>query len=254
MAQKPTRIDDVKRPEKVTPAPTSRPILVANRSVLSNDPMVVPEAAVSQSDIKPTAPVVHMSKVIKPLDSALASIEQAPPSTDAEPKAEATGTSASDTSVEAVIGDSPPRVDDQDQANAEPKTEALAENPDKASAGAESETEAAVSSPGATEPAAKTTAQPVRDPEAELSAEEIAAAEAQAARELELEQLVASGKYRVPINAVQRRRSHAHVLLLSTVAVLLMVVLADVAVDMGMVQAPKAIPHTHFFSTTPSSR
>jgi hypothetical protein len=83
---------------------------------------------------------------------------------------------------------------------------------------------------------------------------EDASAEAKEARELaaeearkhELEQLIATGKYAVPINAVQRKRSHIFVAGMCLLAVALAVVLVDVVLDVGLVKA-SFIPHTSFF-------
>jgi hypothetical protein len=85
-----------------------------------------------------------------------------------------------------------------------------------------------------------------RDPQAEATAEEAAALETKAARDQELEQLVASGKYFVPINAVQRKRSRLYAMLFFLLALVLAAALLDVVLDMGLVQL--AVPHTHFFS------
>jgi len=86
------------------------------------------------------------------------------------------------------------------------------------------------------------------DPEATATAEEAAAVEAKLKRETELESIIESGKYAVPINAVQRKRSHVATLLLCVLAIVLLVALLDVAADVGIVKLPSSVPHTHFFS------
>jgi hypothetical protein len=92
--------------------------------------------------------------------------------------------------------------------------------------------------------------EPKRDSEAEISAAETAALEAKVAREQELEQLIASGKYNVPINAVRRKRSRAYVLVLCLLALVLAAALVDIALDTGILSLDVNIPHTDFFSTT----
>lgn len=86
-----------------------------------------------------------------------------------------------------------------------------------------------------------------RDPDAATAAADVAAEEAKAAREQELEGIIASGKYVVPVNALQRRRSHMHVVLLSLLAVVLLAALADLVFDIGLLKAPSGLPHTHLF-------
>jgi len=86
-----------------------------------------------------------------------------------------------------------------------------------------------------------------RDPEAALSSEEAAVLEAQNVREYELEQLAASGKFYVPINAVQRHRSRMFILALCCLALLLGLLLLDAALDAGLVTLPVDVPHTHLF-------
>jgi len=86
----------------------------------------------------------------------------------------------------------------------------------------------------------------------EDNGEETAAAEAKAKRETELEEVIESGKYAVPINAVQRKRSRVATLLLCMLAVVLLVVLLDVVADVGIIKLPSSVPHTHFFSKNTS--
>ncbi len=114
------------------------------------------------------------------------------------------------------------------EADGEADTPADAE-PD---AGAASE-----SAPEAAEDGTKTeTEQADADAEAEA---------AKAAREAELEKLIESGKYAVPINAVQRKRSRMYVTLLC----LLALVLAAVLLDAGVLKIHGIKPLTHFFGS-----
>jgi hypothetical protein len=66
MALKTTKINDVTNPGESAPAPSSRPILVTNRPVLTNDPMMV---GTQTSDGKPpeAQPMVRTGKTISPL-------------------------------------------------------------------------------------------------------------------------------------------------------------------------------------------
>lgn len=245
MSQKSTKIDDVKRPGKEVPQPTSRPILVTNRPMIANDPMMVP-AAQEADDAKPVTATVRTGKVIKPLDSTLTT--SAPVSKEHEAPEEEMKSEAASTTVPGLAVD----IDALHQADV-PQAEPMPSTETKTSEAAEtSKPKVAVPASVPEKASGETKPGLVRDPEAELSAEEIAAAEAQTKRDLELEQVVASGKYHVPINAVQRRRSRMHVVLLCIVGLLLALLLADVVIDAGFVKPPVKLPHTHFFSTTAS--
>jgi len=247
MAQKPTKIDDVKRPGKAAPLPTSRPIVVTNRPMLASDPMVVVPTAQETDESKPMTASLRTAKPIKPLDSTLMTpepdAEAVPDSPEPEPS------KASDNTTPELAVD----IDALHEAKS-PETESamptLAADSEAKNSGETVKPEVPIPAVTAEKPDIQPKLE--RDPEAELSAEEIAAAETKAKRDLELEQVIVSGKYHVPINAVQRRRSRVHVLLLCAVGLLLAVALADVVIDAGFVKLPFNIPHTHFFSTTAS--
>ncbi len=369
MAAKPNKIDDVKPPEKVKAAPTSRPILVTNRPILPNDPMMVP--ADDGADKPEVVPITRTAKTIKPIDNKLTTTAETEDSTKAsaakaepepaepvfpaaqapdtktaevvptsllpplEPSTkteapiteskEALGTAASseppstpeltleadDDDQQAVASEEPdkqtdpeattiepqfetkesekPAATDEVEASDQPVTDASAvvnepetsddttAKPGTASAPqlpSVSGSSVADSKPGNLVPAApsetrqtaatdikaetKSTAdtpapgmasdEPKRDAEAEISADEAAAMAARAAREAELEQLVASGKYYVPINAVQRKRSRMYTILLFLLAVALAALLFDAVLDADLVHVSVNVPHTHFFS------
>jgi len=86
------------------------------------------------------------------------------------------------------------------------------------------------------------------DPEAAQTAAEAAVVEAKAKRDAELEAIIESGKYAVPIDAVQRKRSRITTILLCMLTIVLLVALLDVVADVGLVKLPSSVPHTHFFS------
>ncbi len=274
-------IDDIKRPGKAVPSATSRPIVAKNHSMMVNDPMVVPNTTNDAStQDKPTAPVLHTAKVIKPLDTTLKvpAADDAKETSDVEQPVAATGGPNAETETEpkeskpfeitppsSVVKAQP--AETPESANTEvSEVEAVPSVPEEqpvSEPAAASVTTSSIPDPE-TEPAksavapetdapakSETTDKEVqRDQDAAATAEEIAAAESQAVREHELEALVASGKYRLPINAVQRKRSHVHVLVLSILALVLAVALVDVTADAGLVPVPAYVPHTHFFSST----
>lgn len=198
MAPKAVKITDIKGPDKVAPATTSRPLLVTNRPVIT-DPMMVKTS--EPADVSVSAETVNRTiKVIKPM--ALQGSEDASSS---EP-IEALPPSSSD-----QVADSKPPSLDQEPAGVN--------EPDQ------------------------------RDTEAEAERTKTALAEAEASRQEELDALIASGKYVVPVGAVQRRRSRVYVTVLCLVGVLLAALLFDVLLDAGIIKLSWSIPHTHFFTT-----
>jgi len=233
------KIDDVKRPDKVAPSSTSRPVIVTNRPTMKNDPMVTG----SGDEAKPeeaaeTLPMTHGPKIIAPVSPDLLA---GPDESEEEPKdtgkkaGEEKGEDEERPQVSASVDDQPEPKEELSE-RPEDKVEPASPSPEHE----EKETEPAVSE-------IKLTGIE-RDPEAAVTAEEAAEAEAKAQREQEIESIIASGKYAVPINAVQRRRSRTATTLLFILAIVLAVVLADVVADVGLVHVPSSVPHTHFFS------
>lgn len=218
MAQKASKIEDVKRSDKVTPSATSRPLIVSNGPTMSNDPMMAPSGEVKNGEAVNTAVLGHAEKVIKPIDG---SLNETGEETTKEPDTtNATATPAKE-NTEQKLGETEKKTDDKPAAT-EVATEA--------------------------DTSAKSDAEAGNDTEAVVTAEEAAAAEARARREQELEALIVSEKYAVPIDAVQRKRSRIAVICLCILAILLALALLDVVADVGIVKVPASVPHTHLFS------
>lgn len=229
MAQKNAKIDDVKRPEKVAPSATSRPILVSGQASAPADPMMVQEGG-EKSEGEPV-PMTHTAKTITPPSDLTA---------DSEPEKE-------DTPEPEPVSEKPATESDTDATDAKP--DAAKAPAEMASEEKEEESKQSTSTPSERADKAKAAQEGTdRDPDAAMSAEEAAAVEAKAKREEELEALIASEKYAVPINAVQRRRSRMHSLALGLLAALLLVALVDLVADVGIISLPSSIPHTQFFS------
>lgn len=83
-----------------------------------------------------------------------------------------------------------------------------------------------------------------QDPEAAAQAAEIAKAEADVARQQEVERLIAEGTYAVRIDSGQRSRMRA--LLLVLFLVVLAVAVTDVLADADVISLPSSVPHTNF--------
>jgi hypothetical protein len=219
MPQKNSKIDDVKRPDKVTPSSTARPILVSNRPTMATDPMMAPPSQFADGN-NSDGVLSHSAKSIDPLT----------------PKDDDVESSAETESDERTV----------DSGSVQLGSEQAPETP----------TSSAQITPDVPAPTSSVRSNVEEKPamatdhvsEAGLNAENDAEAEAALKREQELTSLIESGKYAVPINAVQRKRSQTATIGLFLMAIVLFIVLLDAVADVGIVKVPASIPHTHFFS------
>ena len=234
---KATKIDDIKRPDKVTPNPTSRPVIVTNRPTLKNDPMMASDDTKSEEGSE-AIPMTHSAKTIIPINPNV-SPDPDPAEPDSPPK-----------DVESMAGEDKEEnsqsPEDTDTAQSETEGDSRSEPVEEVvpTASVEQDTKVSEHSVGEGKP----TSGAERDPEAAVTAEEAALAEEKARRDQEVEDIIASGKYVVPIDAVQRRRSHIATVSLFILALVLALILVDAILDVGIVHVPSSIPHTHFFS------
>jgi len=237
------KINDVKQPGKALPSATSRPILVSDHTdAPATDPMLASPGSGSDGKDETPAPLTHTARTIEPLTAPIvtpAAHDGLPPKAPAD-MPETKPSADTDQPGHAVSEIEP-------ASEPEPAAEtsvATITPPTSTSTAADDSTQ--TGSDNYTADTDKTTA--ARDPDAAISAEEAAAAEAKVKRQQEVEDIIASGKYTVPVDAVQRKRSRTHIILLCILAVLLLLALLDVVFDMGLVNAPRGVPHTHFFS------
>ncbi|HEY4160573.1 MAG TPA: hypothetical protein VGM08_00770 [Candidatus Saccharimonadales bacterium] len=238
------KIDDVKQPGKALPSATSRPILVSDHTdIPPTDPMLAsPDSSSGGKDDTPAEPAAlsHTARTIEPLTApTVTSVAhdapaQKPPADTTETKPPADAEPSEPPTPEAEPASDP--AAENTAATITPPTSISGAANDPARTGSDG-------SAADTDEVAK-----IRDPDAAISAEEAAAAEAKVKREQELEDVIGSGKYTVPVNALQRKRSRTHTILLCILAVVLLLALLDVVFDMGLVNAPHGVPHTHFFS------
>jgi len=209
MAEK--KIIDVTSADKVAPSSSGRPIIVTNRPVLSGDPMVVSTASADKPAA--TEPVARTAKTIKPV------------SKDMKPAAEEKVDNPEAT---------PPVETPEKAPETEPKSEPETETPEPTSE--ESAQDAPADPPSQ------------RDNEAAATAAEAAEAAARQAREAELEQLISSGKYAVPVNSADRKRTEHTSIALTIFVVLLALLLVDLMLDANIIELIQKLPHTHFFT------
>ena len=85
------------------------------------------------------------------------------------------------------------------------------------------------------------------DADAELQKQELAAQEAKAVHDAQIDQMVDEEKYFLPVNRMEQRRQH-FVIIGAIIAILLAVAWLDIALDAGLLHNNYNLPHTHFFS------
>ncbi len=212
----PKRIMDISHPDEVQAETSSRPVIITNRPLITQDPMMstaeanVPEltkeaSAGTTGEEPTTAP--RLSRNIQPLED--------------------TGTAQA---AEAVAVDTIPAAETAIPHQVAP-------------AAVESETPADATAKTTVE----TTDSAKPSDDKQVNPEAVKFSETDAKRSAELEEIIASGKYVVPINATQRKRTKMITIELAILSLILALVLIDALLDVGMLSL-SGIPHTHFFS------
>lgn len=275
---KAAKIEDVKRPPKLAP-PSSRPIIVSDHSGPAVDPMITSGDGAEKKESTPPPTLSHTAKTITPLSAPSGetpSGDKPVPDTPKPPQPEVDGKPAAGSPAavitpvavlkkEAATGTAPVIKTgddtDADKEAAEPASAALpqpekagplAASPEPAQPEQPADKASALAATSAEQEPADKPANAIdelaRDPEAATKAQDNAAEEAEAKRAAELEQIIVSRKYEVPVNVRAKKRSRLHALLFSLLALLLTIALVDAVLDEGLVRPPAGVPHTHFFS------
>ncbi len=239
-----SKVMDVSHPKDSRPAQTSKPVIITNRSMITEDPMIaqaaseavakktIPEDASSSDPAAPEAEsekvVNRQAKTIKPVTTAAeptAEVEVAEPETTAEETAPEPP-AAADTPARAPGGIEITQPSETKLAN---ETRQL-ENKEPTEQAVEVD-EPEVEIEGAIE-----TEDDDDSPHEKTSEEK---------RYDDLEALVASKKYAVPIGVAAKQK--ARLVLWMLLVVVLAALLVDLLLDMGIIEL--SLPHTTFFST-----
>jgi len=230
-----TKVMDVKAPGKSAPAASGRPIIVTNHPVLTNDPMVT-SGETPADDVKTdTAPVVHTAKVIKPLsEDTEASVPQ-----DSEADTEPSMPEIENESGNKKIRLAPLKAGADQAANPESDTTSPTPPTDEAEHADQFDDETAEDTTG--------------DVDGEKAAAENAAEEARNAREAELEQLIASGKYALPIKAAKQGSKFFRNLLIVLLVLVLAAAVVDALLDAGIISIGNFKAPTNFFQDSPTT-
>jgi hypothetical protein len=265
---KPRKVIDITEPGKSEPSATSRAIIVTNRPMLQQDPMVIgtatsdvdsdntpagkvqkPESELSSvqeghSILPPSAP--HLSEDSSEADQSptveVDSIPKSDEPSDPQPPNEAAekpeikvSDAVTDKKVELKSAEiAAPSVEK------EPTEEPVAEAEPK-DASSEPEEGDAKSASGADDD--QVAPNKVMDEATKKAAEE------KAAKEAELEKLIESKKYFLPINAIQLRRNKLQSILLFSILIILVLALLDFSLDAGLLKINGVHSLTHFFSS-----
>lgn len=236
--KKPTRhIIDVEHPGTSAPAATSRPVIVTNRPLLQ-DPMMVPKSDdTPEADSKDTEKVPEASgadatpsaggkQVITPLEPSLSEDSD----TDEVDEGKSPGSTAA----------SPADAGDQKGHDTEPAPAtdpAFGQPPD--------DTANSTSPPEGVKPPSNSLSD---TPKSSVAKQAEAEAAAKAKHDAEIGQLVESKRYALPIKTVEQRKSKRFIVMGVGLALILIVVWLDVALDAGIIKLGGLDPPTHFFS------
>lgn len=249
----PPQVMDITHPKNVRPSTNSRPVLVTNRPMIAEDPMIAqaarevvdknydqPAGAPSAPLIPAGEPVVNrQAKTITPINASHADEVSA---NAAEPVSEPAGT---------TDGVAPVQLEEIDQKAATEDLVQEAEKLDSADFDASEkapEPKVAKQAPELqivetpSEPPASDLVIDGEDTETDGNTHPDTPEEKQSH---DLEALVAKGTYFVPINQVGKRRSR--IMLTVIVFVLLALIALDILLDMGIINIP-GLPHTTYFA------
>lgn len=250
------KMADVTKPKKTTTAPSgAEPLIIQSRPMIGRA-----TTTGSPSDDQPAqddsaAPAATPSAPVLPSQSKRTLIV---PVSDGENKVEAPVKAAVTSEVSAAAAKSAaakPATDTDTPADA-PADDAATEAPEpttEAPKQSEEPPEKAADADGpGTDESASDDNNPANkgdkpNPETEKAIAEAAAA---AKRDQELEALIDSKQFYVPINAVARKKEVKHSVLMTVIVLLLAIVLIDLMLDSGLIFLAERIPHTHFFTTS----
>lgn len=226
-------IADVQEPGTSAPSETSKPVIVTNRPLLK-DPMVVDKAA-SSPELEDKTPAAPVSSTAKP--KLQPSTEPVPSDDDvAETGKVSDGV---ESATESNIAREPKTSSEPEAAPHEPTATDAPETSSGAAATAEgSEPQPEANNVPSTDNKPKNTAAQ----QAELEAAE------QAKHDATIQQLIDSKQYVLPINTIEKRKNKQFVILGVAVAVILVLIWLDIALDAGIIRLGGLKPPTHFFS------
>ena len=241
----PQKVFDIK-PGHTAPGSSSKPIIITNRPVLK-DPMVVDEPKKAEPS-KATDPKQNPSVTkikIGPLNEELkASLKTLTGEKASEPHAETDTEEPKPPEPTEEIKKEAPKPEPKSEPEARPGKEEPTPptEPVKHEAPAEPETDKD------NDVDADELGNKAKISEADKRKAEEAAAQKEAVHQAELQKIVVSKEYFLPINAVEKRRTKRFSILGIILILLLAVAWADLSLDAGIISIHGIKPLTHFFS------
>lgn len=233
----PAKVMDVTHPKNVQPGATSRPVIVASRPMIAADPMIAQSAA---DVLMKTAPekVADTEKVTLEHKPELV-INREAKTIDPEPTVPAADAAANEQSeAPGEVLTSAPLVDPVIIKQTASPSATITESTET-----KSRVEPETPAPASSQPEF-IAAEPETDEQADEEVPTEKTAEQKQADDIEA--LIASRKYAVPIGKIAKRRARIALLIVSTI--LLVLIVLDLLLDMGILHA-SGIPHTTFFTT-----
>lgn len=239
----PSKVMDITHPSNIQPSTTSRPVIVSNRPMIPEDPMIN-QAALSAIDIEKPAGAPNDAAGV-PLPSA--------PEVGRKGKTIVPTVEAGEKNVAVTADDGKNTADEIPLVPSTDSTDA-SELPDEGATAKDSAP--TFLTPKDNEMSEKSMPLPVSDKDSKSSFsnlsdttelgqedEESKAKSKDDKRQEELEELIAAGTYRVPIGQVAKRRGR--VVFGIVLIVLLLFIAADLSLDMGLFTVA-GVPHTNF--------
>lgn len=221
-------IVDVAQPGKTAPPLTSKPVIVTNRAILK-DPMVVEKSDKNDKNATPVTKSRTKVAVASDIDDT-ETTESATESAQSKPEHVLVPT-ASSVAADTAETPAPEKSPDQEKpVEAKSQTEPEPKGTDDTEVSSDDES---------SEP---------NDGAAMTDAQIQAEAAAETARDAQIQKLIDSKKYYVPVNAVEKRRTKRVVALGVILSLILALAWVDVALDAGLIEINGIKPVTHFFS------
>ncbi|MEO7364245.1 MAG: hypothetical protein ABIV43_01915 [Candidatus Saccharimonadales bacterium] len=259
-AAKAKKIIDVAHPDQSAPSPNSKSVIITHHPAIQ-DPMMVAAGDntkandVSEEHSEVASPSKHT--VLQPLSTSPTATQQAKP--DAEQSAEMLLPLPAAITEQAAVNDElSPEAVAPDEANVvtpEPFTEETDEVANKSDGAIAQTVPADESKKPATEQAAETSIPSSTGSDAKLGTKDIqteaelaAEADEQEKRQAELQAMIDSRRFYLPINSRERRRTKQFVIGGVLLGIVLAVVWVEIALDAGLIELGGLQPITHFFN------
>lgn len=248
-ASKQRKIIDVTAPGKSAPSASARPIIVTNRPVLKQDPMMIGES-LEEDDSNKVSRVAQPLKAISP-DFTKEDTSPVPAGAPAVTKA----TLSTAEGGKATTTEKPPEIPDtkkdKEQSPVEIKkdTSGKTDEPEAPKVAEPESTEDSEEPQPDNEEAEETETDGQVAPNRILDEAKKKEEDQKTAKMIEQEKVIGSKKYFLPINAVKRRQGVRRIIVTLILVILLALLWLDLVLDAGIIKLGNLHSLTHFFSS-----